>query len=59
MAPETSAPELEAAPYVQPDTSGGPNPGEVIVTYDLCKVYEMGDQEVNALCGINLRVCRQ
>jgi putative ABC transport system ATP-binding protein len=56
MAPEVSAPELETTGYVQADTSGGPNPGDVIVTYDLCKVYEMGDQQVNALCGINLRV---
>jgi len=56
MATEVTAPELETTGYVKPDTSGGPNPGEVIVTYDLCKVYEMGDQQVNALCGINLRV---
>src|SRR5438270_5090865 len=56
MATEVSAPELETTGYVQPDTSGGPNPGDVIVAYDLCKVYEMGDQQVNALCGINLRV---
>jgi len=56
MATEVTAPELETTGYVKPNTSGGPNPGEVIVTYDLCKVYEMGDQQVNALCGINLRV---
>jgi putative ABC transport system ATP-binding protein len=56
MAPELSAPESETTGYVQPDTSGGPEAGDVIVTYDLCKVYEMGDQQVNALCGINLRV---
>jgi putative ABC transport system ATP-binding protein len=56
MAPEISTPELETTGYVQPDTSGGPQPGDVIVTYDLCKVYKMGDTEVNALCGINLRV---
>jgi putative ABC transport system ATP-binding protein len=31
-------------------------PGEVIVTQNLWKTYEMGDQQVNALCGVNLRV---
>ncbi len=51
MAPETATPELDTTP-----TAEGPHPGEVIVTHDLCKVYEMGDQEVNALCGINLRI---
>ena len=56
MAPEVSTLELETTGYVQPDTSAGPEPGDVIVTHDLCKVYEMGDQQVNALCGINLRV---
>ena len=56
MAPETSTPELETTGYVQPDTSNGPHPGDVIVTYDLCKDYKMGDTVVNALCGINLRV---
>jgi putative ABC transport system ATP-binding protein len=34
----------------------GPRPGEIIVTSGLWKTYEMGDQKVNALCGINLRV---
>jgi putative ABC transport system ATP-binding protein len=33
-----------------------PSPGEIIVTSGLWKTYEMGDQKVNALCGINLRV---
>jgi putative ABC transport system ATP-binding protein len=51
MAPETAATE--------PDTTTpaeGPHSGEVIVTSNLWKTYEMGDQEVNALCGVNLRV---
>ena len=52
MAPET-------APVTELDdtlTADGPNSGEVIVTQNLWKTYEMGDQEVNALCGVNLRV---
>jgi putative ABC transport system ATP-binding protein len=43
----------------QPSTplpTEGPRPGEIIVTSGLWKTYEMGDQKVNALCGINLRV---
>ena len=51
MAPETAATE--------PDTTTpaeGPHSGEVIVTSNLWKTYEMGDQKVNALCGVNLRV---
>ncbi len=34
----------------------GPHDGEVIVTSNLWKTYEMGAQQVNALCGINLRI---
>ena len=34
----------------------GPQPGEVIVTSNLWKTYEMGDQQVNALRGVNLRI---
>jgi putative ABC transport system ATP-binding protein len=34
----------------------GPVEGEVIVTSNLWKTYEMGDQQVNALCGVNLRI---
>jgi len=34
----------------------GPRDGEVIVTSNLWKTYEMGEQQVNALCGINLRI---
>ena len=34
----------------------GPHPGEVIVTNDLWKTYEMGDQQVNALRGVDVRI---
>jgi putative ABC transport system ATP-binding protein len=34
----------------------GPHPGDVIVTNNLWKTYEMGDQIVNALSGIDIRI---
>ncbi len=34
----------------------GPRPGEVIVTNNLWKTYEMGDQQVHALRGIDIRI---
>jgi putative ABC transport system ATP-binding protein len=34
------------------------NPGEVIVTENLWKTYVMGEQEVHALRGVNLRIRR-
>lgn len=34
----------------------GPTTGEVIVTSNLWKTYEMGDQQVHALRGVNLRI---
>src|SRR4030081_3707908 len=37
-------------------TAAGPTPGDVIVTDNLWKTYEMGDQQVNALRGVNLRI---
>src|SRR6195952_929391 len=46
--------ELEE-PLARPNATG-PNPGDVIVTDDLWKTYEMGDQKVNALRGVNLRI---
>jgi putative ABC transport system ATP-binding protein len=52
MALETAADTTNAATAA----AEGPQPGEVIVTSGLWKTYEMGDQEVNALCGVNLRV---
>jgi putative ABC transport system ATP-binding protein len=36
--------------------AAGPRPGEVIVTDNLWKTYEMGDQQVNALQGIDVRI---
>jgi putative ABC transport system ATP-binding protein len=53
MAPE-AAPDTELERV--PGSPDGPHPGEVIVTSNLWKTYVMGDQEVNALCGVNLRV---
>ncbi len=44
---EISAPPLNIA---------GPSEGEVIVTENLWKTYSMGDQEVHALRGVNLRI---
>ena len=36
----------------------GPHPGDVIVTDNLWKTYEMGDQEVHALRGVDIRIRR-
>ncbi len=36
--------------------AAGPTPGDVIVTDNLWKTYEMGDQQVHALRGVNLRI---
>ena len=41
---------IEAHPFK------GPQPGDIIVTDDLWKTYSMGDQEVHALRGVNLRI---
>jgi putative ABC transport system ATP-binding protein len=57
MAPEASSETvLDAGTNARPGNDDGPHPGEVIVTSNLWKTYEMGDQQVNALCGVNLRV---
>jgi len=50
----SASPQLD--PTAAPLPTDGPRPGEVIVTSGLWKTYEMGDQKVNALCGVNLRV---
>ena len=34
----------------------GPRSGEVIVTNNLWKTYEMGDQQVHALRGVDIRI---
>ena len=36
--------------------ASGPTTGDVIVTDNLWKTYEMGDQQVHALRGVNLRI---
>jgi putative ABC transport system ATP-binding protein len=36
----------------------GPHPGDVIVTDNLWKTYEMGDQQVHALRGVDIRIRR-
>ena len=36
--------------------AAGPNPGDIIVTDNLWKTYEMGDQQVHALRGVDLRI---
>jgi putative ABC transport system ATP-binding protein len=38
------------------DNAGGPNPGDVIVTHNIWKTYEMGDQQVHALRGVDIRI---
>jgi putative ABC transport system ATP-binding protein len=53
---------LEAPPVEPPvqDRIGanadGPHPGDVIVTDNLWKTYEMGDQLVHALRGVDIRI---
>jgi putative ABC transport system ATP-binding protein len=49
----TTAPPLEDRTGANAD---GPHPGEVIVTNNLWKTYEMGDQEVHALRGVDIRI---
>jgi len=48
---------IETAVETTPTSNAaGPRPGDVIVTDNLWKTYEMGDQEVHALRGVNLRI---
>jgi putative ABC transport system ATP-binding protein len=47
---------IETAVDTSISNAAGPHPGEVIVTDHLWKTYEMGDQEVHALRGVNLRI---
>ena len=53
---------LEAAGAIDmqdsPNYTSGPEPGDIILVEDLWKTYEMGDQQVNALRGVNLRIKR-
>ena len=41
---------------INTSNAAGPTPGDVIVTDNLWKTYEMGDQQVHALRGVNLRI---
>ena len=49
---------MAAATQIDPTlvNADGPHPGDVIVTSNLWKTYEMGDQQVHALRGVNLRI---
>ena len=47
---------METATVSQANPGVNCNPGEVIVTENLWKTYVMGDQEVHALRGVNLRI---
>jgi putative ABC transport system ATP-binding protein len=47
---------IETAVDTTLSNASGPRDGDVIVTDNLWKTYEMGDQQVNALRGINLRI---
>src|ERR1700675_3055132 len=53
MAMETA---LDTTPNASQVNADGPHAGDVIVTSNLWKTYEMGDQQVNALRGINIRI---
>jgi putative ABC transport system ATP-binding protein len=54
--PFHTEPDAEIAQATPADNSDGPHPGDVIVTSNLWKTYEMGDQQVHALRGVNLRI---
>ena len=49
--PEFAAEQQRVGKYVD-----GPQPGDVIVTNNLWKTYEMGDQQVHALRGVDLSI---
>src|SRR6202022_2046347 len=53
MAMETA---LDTTPNGGQVNGDGPHAGDVIVTSNLWKTYEMGDQQVQALRGVNLRI---
>src|ERR1700738_4927589 len=48
--------ETAVDPALSTSNASGPRDGDVIVTDNLWKTYEMGDQQVNALRGVNLRI---
>jgi putative ABC transport system ATP-binding protein len=49
---------MSTQPALEPElpNADGPHDGDVIVTSDIWKTYEMGDQQVHALRGVNLRI---
>jgi putative ABC transport system ATP-binding protein len=53
---------IDTGPEITPEQDriganvDGPHPGDVIVTDNLWKTYEMGDQEVHALRGLDIRI---
>jgi putative ABC transport system ATP-binding protein len=47
---------IETAVETALSNAAGPRSGDIIVTDNLWKTYEMGDQEVHALRGVNLRI---
>jgi len=51
----TQLEEAQQSTEARPNANG-PETGDVIVTDNLWKTYEMGDQQVNALRGVNLRI---
>jgi putative ABC transport system ATP-binding protein len=55
MASTTAPVEISAETRVGANADG-PHAGEVIVTDNLWKTYEMGDQQVHALRGIDVRI---
>ena len=55
MASSTALPMTEAEERVGANVDG-PRPGDVIVTNNLWKTYKMGDQEVHALRGVDIRI---
>jgi putative ABC transport system ATP-binding protein len=53
---------IDTSPVISPEhdrtgaNADGPHPGDVIVTDNLWKTYEMGDQQVHALRGVDIRI---
>src|ERR1700750_479508 len=55
--PEKRMPiEIAVEPTLSTRNASAPVAGDVIVTDNLWKTYEMGDQQVHALRGVNLRI---
>ncbi len=55
MAIDTTIPEPPPQDRIGANADG-PHPGDVIVTDNLWKTYEMGDQQVHALRGVDIRI---